>query len=151
LEEQPDAEVTASPVGHQAKCPRGDAAPARLSLEPVADLGAVVLAAEPVHPDRPEQRARLRMDDHERRVGALRPRTRRTLDELDGVGARIWRRDAGPARDLGVLARHGDRVDVAGHGGTQRDLVVAEAGNLQVHPARVSERRGAGLRITTAP
>ena len=92
-----------------------------------------------------------RFDDHERRVGALLPRARRTLDELDRVGARVRRRDAGPARDLGILARLGDRLDVAGHGRTQRDLVIAEAGDGQVHPARVSERRDAGLRITAAP
>ena len=125
--------------------------PVRLPLEPVADLGAPVLAAEAVDADRPEERARLRIDDHERRVGARLPRARRALDELDRVGARAGRGTRGPAWDLGVLARLGDRVDVAGHRGTQHDLVVAETGDGQVHPARVSERCGAGLRITTAP
>src|SRR2546430_10950198 len=54
----------------------------RLPLEPVADLGAVVLASEAVDADRAEQPARFRIDDHERRVGALLPRASRTLDEI---------------------------------------------------------------------
>src|SRR3989440_5531016 len=151
LEQQPDAELAASPVGDQTERLRGDATASRLPLEPVADLGAVVLAVEAVDADRAEQPARLRIDDHERRVAPLLPRARRTLDEIRRVGACVRRRDASPPGDLGVLARLGDRVDVAGRGRSQHDLVVAETGDRQSHPARVTERRGVGLRITAAP
>src|SRR2546430_16996810 len=106
----------------------------RLPLEPVADLGAVVLASEAVDADRAEQPARFRIDDHERRVGALLPRASRTLDEIGRVGARVRRRHAGPARDLGVLARLRDRVDVSGRGRPKHDLVVVEAAGRPSHP-----------------
>src|SRR5207248_2560917 len=145
------ADRATRPVYDQATRPRADATAPSVPLEPVADLGAVFLAPEAVHTDRAEQPARLRIDDHECRVRALRPRPRRTFDEIRRVGTRVRRRDAGPARDLGVLARLGDRVDVTGRGGPQHDLVVAETGDRQSHPARVTEQRGVGLRITAAP
>ena len=52
LEQQPDAELAARPVDDQTERPRGDATAPCLPLEPVADLGAVVLAPEAVDTDR---------------------------------------------------------------------------------------------------
>src|SRR5262249_60449689 len=151
LEQEAPTQLAAPPAAHEPQCPCRDAPAARAALEPIAHFGAVVLAAEAVDADGAQQRHRLRVDDDERRIRALVPGAARTLDVLDGVRTRIGHRDPGPARDLGVLARVGDRIDVAGRRRPQQDDTVAEARHSQLHPARVTERPDARGRITGGP
>src|SRR6266511_2943616 len=145
------SELLARPVRDELQGSCRDAATACFALEPIPDFGSVVLTAEPVNADRAEQLARLGIDDDERRVGPSLPHARGPLDELDRVITRVWRRDARPARDLRVLARGGDGVDVVALARPQRDDSVVEAGNGEPHRPRVTERSVTRLRITGRP
>src|SRR5439155_1302532 len=61
------------PTRHQSHRARRDAATARLTLDPVADLADGLLVVEPVDADRAERLAGLRHSDRERRDRGLPP------------------------------------------------------------------------------